>query len=198
MSLANYITFIRVLVSPIFLVVYTMHDSLGIHSTSLPYVLLFLLFLLEFSDAADGYLARKFNEVTDFGKIVDPMADSIARLSVLLTFTQPPVSLPIPLIFIFFYRDSVISTLRTICALKNFALAARTSGKIKAFIQAFASFTIVLLMIPESLGYTTQEQLQNAAMWIVGVASLYTIYSGFDYILANRHYIHKLLVKTEA
>ena len=101
-----------------------MHASFGINELLLPYVLLFLLGVFELSDAFDGYIARKYNQVSDFGKIFDPMADSIARISVLLTFTQPPVNLPLPLIFVFLYRDSVISTLRTICALKGFALAA--------------------------------------------------------------------------
>lgn len=156
-------------------------------------MLLFLLAVAELSDAFDGYLARKYNQVTDFGKIFDPMADSIARLSVLLTFTQPPVNLPMPLIFIFLYRDSVISTLRTICALRGFALAARVSGKIKAAVQAAASFAILFLMIPQSVGYISQEQLQAYSTFIVSLAAIYTLYSGFDYICANRYYIGKLL-----
>ncbi len=56
----------------------------------------------EFTDFIDGYLARKHLQVTDFGKIVDPMADSIFRLSVFLTFTLPPVNLPIWIIFLIF------------------------------------------------------------------------------------------------
>ena len=76
MSLANYFTLFRVFVSPIFLLVYMAHNELGISPALLPYVLLFLLGLSEFSDALDGYVARKYNAVTDFGKILDPMADS--------------------------------------------------------------------------------------------------------------------------
>lgn len=193
MSIANYITFIRIFISPIFLLVYIMHDTLGISQTLLPYVLLFLFCVSELSDAFDGFLARKYNQVTDFGKIFDPMADSIYRISVLLTFTQPPVNLPMLLIFIFLYRDSVVSTLRTICALKGFALAARISGKIKALVQAIALLAILLLMIPESLGYISQAQLQSFSTWIVAFAAIYTLFSGVDYIYANRHYIHKLL-----
>lgn len=193
MGLANYITFIRIFVSPIFLLLYIAHESLGISPTTLPYLLLFLLSVSELSDACDGYIARKYNEVSDFGKIFDPMADSIARTSVLLTFTQPPVNLPLPLIFIFLYRDSVISTLRTICALRGFALAARTSGKLKAVIQAMASFSILLLMIPASVGYITGKELQSISTYIVSVAAIYTFFSGIDYIYANRRYISKLL-----
>lgn len=163
----------------------------------LPYVLLFLLSVAELSDAFDGYLARKYNQVSDFGKIFDPLADSITRLSVLLTFTQPPVSLPMILVFIFLYRDSVISTLRTICALRGFTLAARISGKIKAVIQAVASFMILGLMISYTLGHLSLQALQAYSSWIVACAAVYTLFSGVDYIYANRLYIRKLLTKSK-
>lgn len=121
------------------------------------------------------------------------MADSIARLSYFLTFTAEPVKLPLALIFIFLYRDSVVSTLRTICALKGLALAARTSGKIKAGIQALSALTVLILMIPHSLGYLSSAELQYFSTWAVGIAGLYTAYSGVDYVYANRQYIAKLL-----
>lgn len=193
MSIANYFTFIRVFISPLFLAVYLWHDVLGISLLIMPYVLLFLLAITELSDAFDGYVARRYNQVTDLGKILDPMADSIARLSVFLTFTLDPIRLPMPLIFVFFYRDSMVSTLRTICALKGVALAARTSGKIKAVIQACAGISVTLLLVPYSLGYLAQAELQQSALWIVGFASVYTVYSGIDYVYANRGHIRKLL-----
>lgn len=193
MSIANYFTFFRIFVSPIFLLVYIEHDSLGISSIVLPYVLLFLLGVSELSDAFDGYIARKLNQVTDLGKILDPMADSIYRISVFLTFTKGPIQLPLALIFMFIYRDSVVSTLRTICALRGFALAARLSGKIKAVVQAVAAFTVILLMIPHSLGYIPTSELQTISAWVVGCAAVYSLFSGVDYIYANKHFIAKVL-----
>lgn len=193
MSIANYFTFIRIIISPIFLLVYIEHDALGISKQALPFVLLFLLGVSELSDAFDGYLARRYNQVTDLGKVLDPMADSIARISVFLTFTLAPIKLPMYLVFIFLYRDSVVSTLRTICALKGFALAARSSGKIKAVIQAIAALIVIVLMIPHSRGSITDAQLHLAGTIIVGLAAIYTVYSGIDYIYANRHYIGKFL-----
>lgn len=193
MSIANYFTFIRIFISPIFLLVYLEHEALGISDKLLPYVLLFLLSVSELSDAIDGFVARRYNQVTDLGKIFDPMADSIYRISVFLTFTQPPVSVPLALIFIFIYRDSVVSTLRTICALKGFALAARKSGKLKALIQALAAFIILLLMILQSNQYISLANLTTYSSWLVGIAGIYTAFSGIDYIYANRQYIIKLL-----
>jgi len=197
LGLANYITFIRIFVSPIFLLLYISHEALNISKTLLPCILLVLLSISELSDVCDGYIARKYNEVSDFGKIFDPMADSIARTSVLLTFTQPPVSLPLPLIFIFLYRDSVISTLRTICALRGFALAARMSGKIKAVVQGVSSFAILALMLLQATDKISLEQLQNFSMYIVAAAAIYTLMSGVDYIYANRKYVSKLLSMRE-
>ncbi len=193
MGIANYITFIRIFISPIFLLVYILPTFFGITPVMLPYVLLFLLGVSELSDAFDGYFARRFNQVSDFGKIFDPMADSIARISVLLTFTQPPVNLPLPLIFVFLYRDSVTSTLRTICALRGFTLAARTSGKIKAVIQAIAAFCILFLMIPASMGTLSQSNLEYYSTVIVSLAATYAVFSGIDYIYSNRSYIAKIL-----
>ncbi len=193
MSIANYLTFIRIFISPIFMLVYIEHDYLDISSALLPYVLLFLMGVSELSDAFDGYFARKYNQVTDLGKVLDPMADSIARIAVFLTFTLPPVSLPVPLIFVFIYRDSVVSTLRTICALHGYALAARTSGKVKAVIQAVIAFIILLMMIPHSMGTLSTALLQKVSLWLVSMAAVYTIFSAVDYIYVNRHYIHKLL-----
>jgi CDP-diacylglycerol---glycerol-3-phosphate 3-phosphatidyltransferase len=201
-TIANYLTFIRIFISPIFLFVYLEYETFNINLITLPYVLLFLLGVSELSDACDGYFARKYNEVTDLGKILDPMADSIYRISIFLTFTLPPIHLPMILIFIFIYRDSVISTLRTICALKGFALAARPSGKLKAVVQAFSAFMVILLLIPYSLGNLSSYALHLTSTIIVSVASIYTLFSGLEYVYANRHYITKLLTnkkeKTEA
>lgn len=194
MTVATYFTFFRIFISPVFLLVYIAHPELGISTYLLPYVLLFLFSVSEISDALDGYFARKYDQVTDLGKILDPMADSIYRISVFLTFTLDPIKVPMVWIFVILYRDSVVSTLRTICALRGFALAARMSGKLKAVVQAIAAFLIITLMIPHSFGIITTETLQSAGTWIVGVAAIYTFLSGIDYIYANRQYIAKLLI----
>lgn len=195
MSTANYFTFIRIFISPIFLLLYMTPETFNLTPPLLPYALLFLLLVSEFSDAFDGYIARKYNEVTDFGKLFDPMADSIYRISVFLTFTLPPVSIPMWIVFVFLYRDSVVSTLRTICALKGFTLAARKSGKLKAALQGLSALLIILLMIAQTNGLITSPELTKYATWIAGFAATYAFLSGIDYIYANRHYISRILLK---
>lgn len=193
MSIALVLTLSRILLGPIFIIVYLYYQQLGISLDYLPYILLSLAGVSELSDLFDGALARKMNKVTELGKVLDPMADSIFRLSVLIAFTQGFIQLPLLLVSVFFYRDTVISTLRTICALRGFALAARISGKIKAVIQAAICFSILFFMIPYSLGYIDIHVLQAVSFYSVLVGAIYTAFSGLEYIIANRHYIMRAI-----
>lgn len=183
------LTISRIFISPIFLIFYLKYQQLGISLTALPFLLIFLLALSELSDFFDGFLARKFNLVTELGKILDPMADSITRLTILLTFTQGFIRLPLLLVFVFVYRDAMISTLRTVCAFRGVTLAARTSGKVKAVLQAVSIFAILILMIPYSYGALSLIQLQDISLMIIAAAAIYTVFAGAEYIYANRVYI---------
>jgi len=194
---ANYLTLLRILLGPIFLIIYKEHTFFGIDLIALPYVLLILLGLAELSDICDGYFARKYNEVTDIGKILDPMVDSIYRISIFLTFTIPPINLPMWVVFVFFYRDSVISILRIMCALKGMALAARPSGKVKAIMQGIAINAISFLLIPYSLNILALKHLQNISYFIALTTAIYTVFSGLDYILAHRAHLAELFGKVK-
>ncbi len=193
MSIALFLTLSRILLGPIFLIVYLYYQNFGIALSWLPYILIGIAGVSELSDLFDGRMARRHNRVTDLGKLLDPMADSIFRLSVLLGFTQGIIQLPLLLVCLLFYRDMVISTLRTLCALRGVALAARMSGKIKAVVQAIIIFFILVLMIPYSMGCLELSSLQSMSFYSVFLAVVYTLYSGFEYIYANRKYIQRAL-----
>lgn len=193
MSKANYFTCLRMLIAPLFLLVYTQHEFLGLTSLLLPCLLLVLMTISEVSDLIDGYIARKYNEVTDLGKILDPMADSIFHVTVFLSFTKGPVQLPLFLPFIVFYRDALISALRTACALRGFTLAARPSGKFKTASQAIAAYATVLAMIPHALGWLSTATLQWIAWTLVSVCCIYTVYTGLEYLTAHWSHVNRLL-----
>ncbi len=193
MFIANYITLSRLILGPLFLMFYWGYESLHISFATVPYILLGLLFFSELTDLIDGFLARRYQQVTDLGKILDPMADSVYRISVFLTFTLPPVNLPIWIIFLMFYRESIISALRTVCALKGFALAARSSGKIKAIIQGLVSLTILILLALYTAQKISLEALQSYSFYCALAAAIYTVFSGLDYIYSNRNYIFRML-----
>jgi CDP-diacylglycerol--glycerol-3-phosphate 3-phosphatidyltransferase len=94
-------------------------------------------------------------------------------------------------VLIFVVRDAVISTLRTLCALRGTALAARPSGKLKAIMQAVAIFFILILMIPYTLGYISLDMLREISLWTVLVTAIYTVISGVEYIWVYRNYIRQ-------
>ena len=193
MNPSHYLTLLRIFLSPLFPILYLERDSLGIPLVWLPYLLLLLLIICESSEVLDGMLARRRNEVTDLGKILDPMADSITHISLFLTFTQGMVQIPLLIVLVFLYRDLFISTLRTLCALRGVALAARFSGKMKAVIQATVAFIILLLMIPYTSGLLSLELFRQLSLFAVSVAAIYTVASVWDYVYANRIYIKKAL-----
>ncbi|MBU6382818.1 MAG: CDP-diacylglycerol--glycerol-3-phosphate 3-phosphatidyltransferase [Verrucomicrobia bacterium] len=191
MNPSHYLTLLRIFLSPIFPILYLEREWLGISLVWLPYILLVLLIICECTDVLDGMLARKRNEVTELGKVLDPMADSITHISLFLTFTQGFVALPLLLVFVFLYRDLFVSTLRTLCALRGVALAARFSGKMKAVLQAAVAFLIILLMIPYSMGWISLNIFQQVSLFAVSLAALYTLISIGDYVYANWIYIKR-------
>ena len=188
-SLPNYLTFFRLFITPIFMILYLKGRWFGLSATVLPYVLLFLLVIAEITDAVDGYIARKFSQVTDLGKLLDPMADSVYRISLYLTFTQPPVNLPLILVFIFLARDSVTSTLRMLCASRGQVLAARTSGKLKAILQAISFFFIIFAMFFCAKGIISTDDLEFIATIVVSLVAFYSVCSGVEYIWVNKSHL---------
>lgn len=192
MNPAHLLTFLRIGISPLFPVVYFGHELFGMSQIAATTMMLLLLMISESSDFLDGKLARRRNQVTDLGKVLDPMADTVTHLTLFFTFTQGVVGLPVLLVLVFLYRDLLITTLRTLCALKGVALAARYSGKIKAFLQAVVSFFILGMMFPYFWGWISLESLQLWSLVVVSIAALYTVFSVIDYFWANWRYIKTL------
>jgi CDP-diacylglycerol---glycerol-3-phosphate 3-phosphatidyltransferase len=193
MNAAHYFTLLRIVISPIFPLLYLQREWFGISLLWMPYILLFLLAVSECSDYLDGIIARRNNQVTDLGKVLDPMADSITHISLFLTFTQGFVQLPLLLVLVFLYRDFFIATLRTLCAMRGVVLAARFSGKVKAALQGGVAFLILLAMIPYTLGHLSLEAFQRISLVSVSIAALYTAISIVDYIGANWSFIKKAI-----
>lgn len=196
-SIAHYFTILRILVIPLFPLFYLYHLHMGVPLFYLPWILIFLLSLCEFSDLFDGFLARRKNQVTDLGKVLDPMADSITRITVFFTFTQGVVQLPLLLVLVFVYREFIVNTLRTLCALKGVALAARASGKVKAILQATVMFFILILMISYNMNLIVLSRLQQMSLYAVSIAAIYTVLSAFDYFYTNRKMIRKAFRKDQ-
>lgn len=171
---------------------------MGIERSMMPLILLVIIVLAELSDIIDGFLARKLNQVTELGKILDPLADSLTHFSVFAAFTLPPISLPIPLVVLFFYRDAFISSLRTVCASRGFMLAARSSGKLKAVIQGTVSIFLTAMLFFHFKGWIDLSLLQELSFYLVSLAAFYTVATAIDYFLANQKFIKSILSPSQS
>jgi CDP-diacylglycerol---glycerol-3-phosphate 3-phosphatidyltransferase len=184
MTLANILTLLRIFLSPIFVIVFLQEGFW-------PKVFSLLIVITsELTDGFDGYLARSRGEVTDFGKLLDPLADSISRITVFVAFMAVGL-IPWWMVLVFVYRDSLISTMRTVCAYRGEVIAARSSGKIKAIIQATAIITILSARIAKDLFPDIFSQLfvEQLSWWLILTAAVYTFYSLFEYLYANKHVV---------
>jgi CDP-diacylglycerol--glycerol-3-phosphate 3-phosphatidyltransferase len=189
-NIAHFFTLLRIFISPIFPLLYLQYEWLGIPFVYVPYLILGFILICECSDLFDGFLARRHNLVSDLGKILDPVADTVTHITLFITFTQGIVQLPLFFVFVFLYRELFIGALRTLCALRGEALAARMSGKIKAVLQASVCCAIIFLMIFHIEGFISLSVFQDACFYLAAFAALYTAISVADYVYANRMYIH--------
>lgn len=171
MNLANKITMFRILLIPIFVLSYY-YDQSGISSLA--------IFLLgSFSDFLDGYVARKYDMITDFGKFIDPIADKILVLSAFILFIERGFVEPWVVIVVLF-RELLISGFRMLAAKKNISIAADIFGKLKTTTQFFSVIFFFLTII-----------LINRNMYIIGKVLLYisvalTVLSMINYLYKNR------------
>ena len=138
--------------------------------------LLFLAFSA--TDTVDGQLARRFGKVTELGKFLDPLADKLFILAVLVTLVQESM-LPAWVVVAIFSRELLITLLRSVSLGQGRVIAASWWGKSKTVSQV-AAVTIVILARPYPwLGYW--------AYFLVGLALVITVYSGLDYLWKFRY-----------
>ena len=152
-----------------------------------------LFLLASFTDYLDGYLARRWKIVSTFGKIIDPIADKILIIGVFLVFTYNGL-IPIILTALIVFREVILTIIRLLLLPKKVVLAARFSGKVKTFTQFVVLVLIYLMLIffhPLSEGVYSQL-VRNAILVLALWTMLITVYSGYEFIMANRKVIEKI------
>lgn len=172
MNLPNKLTLLRVIMIPLF-VVFLLYDF--VPYSNLIAVALFVLAF--FTDWLDGRLARKHNQVTNFGKIMDPLADKVLVAAAMVCLNQLQIVSPWITIAIL-AREFTVSGIRIAAAAEGNVVAASIWGKLKTTWQ-FIAVTIALLFLEKNL-------LVDIGMWI---NLALTIFSGVDYILKNKQYL---------
>lgn len=190
-NLPTALSLTRLGLAPIFAVVYLFRDTLDLSITQMVWTLIVIGSVAEFTDWLDGYLARRTNRITDLGKVVDPMADAVFKMTIFFSFTQFPINVPVILVLFLFYRESLVTTLRTVCALRGIALAARPSGKVKTVFQAIAALLILLALLATQLGYFNVglKEVQSIAFWLTLFITLISLGSAIEYFIVNRHHL---------
>ena len=137
MTIANILTISRVILSPLFFVFFFLGDWLGVHNVFFLAVTWILFIAIELSDLLDGHLARKLGETSSFGKIFDPFADSLSRLTYFLCFVGKGY-MALWILLLILYRDLGVSFIRQIATKRGVTMGARPSGKIKAWVYAIS------------------------------------------------------------
>lgn len=170
MNTANKLTMLRVLMIPLFLVAVYLR---------FPFHMLFALivFLLAcITDFVDGYIARHYDQVTDFGKFMDPLADKVLVMAALLCFVEMG-RLSAWALLIVIVREFAVTALRLIAAERGRVIAAAWSGKVKT---ASTMVCIVLMFLP------IPAVLNTVCCWVI---TLTTLYSGVEYFVKNKDVI---------
>ena len=198
---ANALTLSRIALAPVFVWAF-LQGHQAPYARWAQWTALAIAISFELTDAFDGWVARTRNEVSDFGKILDPLADGISRFTVFLCFVAVDYG-AVWTVAIIFWRDSIVSTLRVLAAGQGIVLAARPWGKAKAVVQAVAILSILVFGLvpafpPGGIGgwfiwhVDDLEHYREVARWIMWGVALVTAASLIDYLRGHREILRKL------
>ena len=170
-NLPNILAISRILLSPLMLFVMlnpALIKSYGFHESWVLFIAAFIFVVASITDFFDGYIARQLDQITDLGKILDPLADKMLTLAAffgLMMLGQASVWA----IYIIVVRELFISGLRTVAVQQGLDVAASWSGKVKTVTQMFA------------IGFLLMDwPFAQVLLWLA-VAS--TVYSGLEYLI---------------
>jgi len=170
MNLPNKLTMLRIIMIPVFIIVLM---------TGYYYVSAVIFILAAATDALDGHIARKYDLVTNFGKIMDPLADKMLVVSALICLVELG-DVAGWMVIVILAREFTITGLRTVAAAQGIVIAAGWSGKFKTVLQMIAVPALLLQNWPFSyLGFPFAEIMLWASV-------VMTIISGVEYIIKNK------------
>ena len=167
MNTANKLTLLRVILSPVYLLMWHL-DFVGNNI-----VALIIFIVASVTDFADGYIARHYNQVTDFGKFMDPLADKVLVLTSMICFCAMG-RFPAWALVIVMAREFAVSGMRLVAVDNGRVIAAGWSGKVKTF-STMVCLCLMHLPIPDWLGWVC----------IIVIAAT-TLYSGVEYFVKNK------------
>ncbi|WP_199621197.1 CDP-diacylglycerol--glycerol-3-phosphate 3-phosphatidyltransferase [Paenibacillus alkalitolerans] len=169
MNLANKITVARILLIPLLILLFPTN----------PYYAAAVFLLASATDKLDGYIARKYNQITNLGKLLDPLADKLL-ISTALILMVSQQWLPAWIAMVIISREIIITAIRLVASSRKIALQADRYGKIKMAFQVAA--VAAMLLSNGHSNITSGVQIDQILMYI---ALIITVYSGYNYIRNN-------------
>jgi CDP-diacylglycerol--glycerol-3-phosphate 3-phosphatidyltransferase len=185
MNLPNKISVFRMCLIPVFVVFYYLTYAFA------PYVAVLVFVLAALTDFLDGYIARKYNMVTDLGKLLDPMADKVLVCTALFAVVSTNVLHTCWSLILLaagssliLARELLISAVRQIAAAKNVVIQANGLGKLKTITQDVALPFLILLKADEGAAFF--DIVWWCALVLFCLAIVFTVLSGVVYMVQNR------------
>lgn len=170
MNLPNKLTIARMCMVPLFMIALMMNTDMSRIAATVIFALASL------TDMLDGQIARKYDMVTNFGKLMDPLADKVLTAAAMICLVElGDLAAWIAVLIIF--REYLITGLRSVAASENIVVAANIWGKVKTVCQMFA--LMLLMLKPQIMALCGV----NIGLWLMYVAVVLTVYSGLDYVL---------------
>jgi len=171
MNIANKLTLLRIILIVPFIIILLW----GANNFMYRLIAFVIFSVASLTDFLDGYLARKFNLITNFGKLMDPLADKILVLSSLMVFIQLKY-VPAWMVIVIITRDFLINGIRSLAASKGKVIPAGNLGKIKTTTQMIAILLIILL------------GASKYNFYIMLIPVFFTLWSAWDYIKGGKEY----------
>ncbi|MDR0321990.1 MAG: CDP-diacylglycerol--glycerol-3-phosphate 3-phosphatidyltransferase [Treponema sp.] len=188
MNLANKLSFFRIILAPVFFVVYLLprfFPSLFVDGAAWTIPALWAIFIIsEITDYFDGFVARKLNQTSDFGKLLDPFADTLTQITIFLCFVIDGI-FPSVLFLLVIYREFGILFIRNLMLKKGSSMGARLGGKIKTVAYIIAGGVALLAVSLQRLGVyeSLQPYFKTCALVIFIISVVIAVVSFFDYLL---------------
>ena len=198
MNLANKLTVFRILLVPAVMVfIYNPFGGFGFESPEWldwsKIIAALLFFIAALTDWLDGAVARKYNLVTNFGKLMDPLADKFLVVGALIAITASESFADMRFLVVWvtacvFFRELAVTSVRLVAAdSENNVIAASFIGKVKTAAQCICIMTILLESITVARLFNTPANLFSYITMAVMLAA--TVYSGVDYVKSYWKYI---------
>jgi CDP-diacylglycerol---glycerol-3-phosphate 3-phosphatidyltransferase len=175
------LTWGRIVLAPVF---FALYQFSGARSPMLLLGVWAAFALIEVSDLLDGHFARLLKLESELGKVLDPFADAMSRLTYYIAFAGSGI-LPLWILLILVYRDLSVAYIRVIVSREKVLMSARISGKLKAWVYAVAGIAGIGVYSLRSTGWLSGSlsMMETIAYGIFIVAALVAVWSLADYML---------------